>query len=177
MPWVAWLQGTYSQGAIADPACAIALTVRGSLACLLDATNRRIRATARLRAGEVTARSVQWLASAWLVLKTKQPPVTTPARIVSLQTIHVADLEPIVGGVRWSEVGRAAAGGAIAGGLGGLAAGAIFGPGVLVGGAAGFVGGAITTGTYNIGQQLGLWDQWDGAPNQERHAVHPKRRG
>jgi hypothetical protein len=82
----------------------------------------------------------------------------TTATLDSFQTIDFAQLDMVTGGAfSWGDFGRAVGGGAIAGGLGGAAAGAITGPGAGLGALGGFVGGAITGGVYNAGQQLGAW--------------------
>jgi class II bacteriocin class with double-glycine leader peptide len=85
---------------------------------------------------------------------------------ITFETIDLNQLADITGGFSWSELGRATGGGAVAGAAGGAAAGAIggafaggvgAGPGALAGFVGGGVGGAITSGGYNVGQQLGWW--------------------
>src|SRR5262245_7566456 len=74
---------------------------------------------------------------------------------ITFESIDLNQLSAITGGFSWSELGRAAGGGAVAGAAGGAAAGAIggafaggvgAGPGALAGGIGGGVGGAITSG-------------------------------
>jgi hypothetical protein len=86
---------------------------------------------------------------------------------LTFDTIDIDQLQSVIGaGFSFSELGRAAGGGAVAGAAGGAAAGAIGGsfaggvgalPGAGVGALGGGVGGAITAGGYNVGQQLGWW--------------------
>ena len=94
----------------------------------------------------------------------------TFANLDSFATIDLVDLDGVVGGFNWGELGRATAGGAVVGAAGGATTGAVAGalatapaggigglPAWAVGGIAGGVGGAVGGAVNNVGQQWGWW--------------------
>lgn len=90
--------------------------------------------------------------------------------IPAFTAIDLDTLDAVTGGFDWGQLGRATAGGAVAGAAGGAATGAVTGalttapaggigglPGWAVGGIAGGAGGAVAGAVNNVGQQWGWW--------------------